>query len=363
MASGGRIEPSTQDELNAWGELLQTAAVAAEAATVVAGKRWGGRFRVAPEIAALFKEPTEYVPEARVRKEGEGDVSVGDDEDDASSIPDLEPAEKWGQEIPEGFEEEPEDPSLLRRMALATMRCDDGFAVWDEEQVEGGGRRQGDAREEGRRSEDETAGRKRKRDEMEGDEEGWEVVVVARRMRVNVKKVQVEMSAGATMRKAEAVKGAVRSGLKPELGGNWEGRNEKLEAWEAMGRIKRNNRNKSKAGKRRTGNQKRWAKENGAGAAQQRPRQQQQQQRQQPEEQHQQRRDQRGEEGEGSAAGSERSPIRAPSPTVASTPQQQQQQQQQQRPPPPPPPPPPPTTSGSTIHRLSTSFQQQQQQE
>ena len=312
------MDPGVQNELNAWGALLQTAAVAAEAATVAAGKKWGGRFQVAPEVAALFKEPWEYVPGEKGRKEETRDGSMDDDEDDASSIPDLEPAEKWGQPIPEGFEEETEDTSLLRRMALATMRCDDGVGVWDrsEGEDEGNGDDQdGDARHHGR--DEEGRGRKRKRDDVEEEEEGRVVMVAARRMRVSEKRVQVEMTARATLRKAEAVKGVERSGRRPDLEGTWEGRGERRVAWESMNRQKKNHRNKSKAGKRKTGNQKRRARmmSGDVGARQQQ--------------------DQREEGGEGTSAGTTsgraRSPILPPDSGTASTPKEQRDEQQQQQ--------------------------------
>ena len=240
---------------------------------------------MAPEVAALFKEPWEYVPGEKGRKEETRDGSMDDDEDDASSIPDLEPAEKWGQPIPEGFEEETEDTSLLRRMALATMHCDDGVGVWDrsEGEDEGNGDDQdGDASHHGR--DEEGRGRKRKRDDVEEEEEGRVVMVAARRMRVSEKRVQVEMTARATLRKAEAVKGVERSGRRPDLEGTWEGRGERRVAWESMNRQKKNHRNKSKAGKRKTGDQRRKEREarGGQGRSQQQRPQQQQQQQQQP---------------------------------------------------------------------------------
>ena len=101
----------------------------------------------------------------------------------------------------------------------------DGDDVWDEEEEEGeeaaeagvdddhhGGSREG------------AHGRKRKREEDDDEEEGRVVEVVARRMRVKDSRTQVEMTTRATMRKAEALTGAARSGKRPELEGDWQGR-------------------------------------------------------------------------------------------------------------------------------------------
>ena len=111
---------------------------------------------------------------------------------------------------------------------------------------------------------------KRKRTQAEAEE--FEVEVVARKMKVKMGGVQAEMSSGATMRKAEVKKDAVRSGRRPELGDEWEGRQETFVKWGNMSRAQRKSCNRrmrqiAANGHPRTGAEDRKRKKAAAAAA------------------------------------------------------------------------------------------------